>query len=299
MIGWRFLRSRRWAGFLALAVVFAIVCCALGTWQLNRRAEALTELARIDGNYDAEPVPVAEAMPDPAVFDEDDKWLPVELVGEYLPEEEVVVRGRPYGGTVGYEVLTPFRTEDGLVFAVDRGWVPDGTAGSYPPPPEGEVVVSARLKADEGTVGGRTSTGSVFGTVDLGELAERTGEPFYTAAYGLLVGPPTEEPPLPAARPIRDEGPHLSYALQWFVFAIMGFVGLGWAARQEKRGLEEAMAQADGARDDDPDAATTPRPASTALPERDRYGRRTKTPPKRASARPSDADIEDEILDRR
>ena len=57
--------TRGGPGYLALTVIFAIACCALGTWQLNRRAEALAEVARIDANYDADPVPVAEALPDP------------------------------------------------------------------------------------------------------------------------------------------------------------------------------------------------------------------------------------------
>src|SRR6218665_168336 len=48
--------------------------------------------------------------------------------------------------------------------------------------------------------------------------------------------PPGAPPPVPQAapRPALDEGPHLSYALQWFVFATMGFVGLGWAANRER-----------------------------------------------------------------
>ena len=38
MSRWSFLRSPRWAGYLALVIVFAVVCSALGSWQLNRRA---------------------------------------------------------------------------------------------------------------------------------------------------------------------------------------------------------------------------------------------------------------------
>ena len=40
MTGWRFAFSARWAGYLSLAVVFAIVCSMLGIWQFERRAEA-------------------------------------------------------------------------------------------------------------------------------------------------------------------------------------------------------------------------------------------------------------------
>ncbi len=275
---WSFLRSPRWAGYLALVVVFAVASSALGVWQLNRRAEALAEVARIDANYDAEAVPVAEALPDPAAFDIDQRWLVVALDGEYLADEEVVVRNRPFEGSSGFEVVTPFRLDDGTVFMVDRGWIAqasDGRPSDYAAPPSGHVEIEARLKAGEDRIPGRTSSGDELATLDLSELADRVDAPAYTGAYGVLVqsGADADEPPLAAARPVRDEGPHLSYALQWFVFALMAFVGLGWAANQERRALAEASAS--------PDAPATRR--EPRKPPRERR----------------DADIEDEILDRR
>ncbi|WP_448004697.1 SURF1 family cytochrome oxidase biogenesis protein [Agromyces bauzanensis] len=278
MSEWSFLRSPRWAGYLALVIVFAVASSALGVWQLNRRAEALAEVARIDANYDADAVPVAEALPDPAAFDIDQRWLVVALEGEYLASEEVVVRNRPFEGSSGFEVVTPFQLDDGTVFMVDRGWIAqgsDGRPGDYAAPPSGHVEIEARLKAGEGRIAGRTSTGNELATLDLAELADRVDAPAYTGAYGVLVqsAADADEPPLAAARPVRDEGPHLSYALQWFVFALMAFVGLGWAANQERRALAEASASSDA-----PKAPRQPR-----KPPRERR----------------DADVEDEVLDRR
>jgi cytochrome oxidase assembly protein ShyY1 len=278
---WRFVLSRQWAGYLALTVIFAIVCCALGTWQLNRRAEALAEVARIDANYDADPVPVAEALPDLAAFDVDQRWQVVALTGEFLAGEEVVVRNRPFEGSSGFEVITPFRLDDGTVFMVDRGWIAQNSQGrpsEATPPPSGRVEVTARLKAGEERIAGRTTTGVELATIDLDELAERTDGPAYTGAYGVLVqsGADVDEPPHAAARPIRDEGPHLSYALQWYVFALLGFIGLAWAANQERKGLAEAS----GAR-----GSTQPAPHEPKRPKRDK--------------RDEDADVEDGILDRR
>lgn len=283
MNDWRFLLSGRWAGYLVLVVIFAIACSALGTWQLNRRAEALAEVARIDANYDAAAVPVTEALPDPAAFDIDQRWQVVSLTGEYLSDDEIVVRNRPQNGNVGFEVITPFRLDDGTVFMVDRGWIPeasDGDPGERAPAPSGEVVVDVRLKAGEGTIAGRTSTSTELATIDLDELADRVGEPAYTGAYGLLVQSPDDaaEPPLAAPRPERDEGPHLSYALQWFVFALLAFIGLGWAANQERKGLAEASRSGTG----------TPA-GGPAAPRR----------PERKTRRDEDADVEDGILDRR
>jgi len=33
---------------------------------------------------------------------------------------------------------------------------------------------------------------------------------------------------------VLDEGNHLSYAVQWIIFAVMGFFALFWAIRQEQ-----------------------------------------------------------------
>ncbi len=279
MSGWRFAFSRRWVGYLALTIVFAIVCSLLGMWQFARRAEARAEIDRIDTNYDARATPVGEALPSLDAFDERQKWLPVLLEGTYLADEELLVRNRPLAGRPGFEVLTPLQLEDGTVFVVDRGWVPTGSRQDapdvVPPAPSGTVTVTARLKAGEPTLAGRTTVegSSQIPTVHLPEVADLLGAPTYTGAYGLVA---SEEPapasaPTRALEPVRDEGPHLSYALQWFVFAILAFVGLGWALRQEYRVVNA----------DDPD-------------ERDRSEERAR----RTSARaPSDNEVEDALLE--
>jgi cytochrome oxidase assembly protein ShyY1 len=46
---------------------------------------------------------------------------------------------------------------------------------------------------------------------------------------------PAESPnPQPLSRPVLDEGNHLSYAVQWIIFAVLGFYALFWAIRQER-----------------------------------------------------------------
>lgn len=279
MKGWRFALTRRWAGYLALTIAFAIACAALGMWQFARRAEAQAEISKIEANYDRDPVPVAEALPSLDAFAQDQKWLPVELTGTYLSADEQLVRNRPLSGRPGFEVLTPLRLDSGTVFIVDRGWLPTGSAQDapdvVPPAPEGTVTVTVRLKQGEPELAGRTTIAGSgqIATVNLPQLADVVGEPTYTGAYGLIFSPgavptdlPTESP-----RPTLDEGPHLSYALQWFVFAIIGFFGLGWALRQEYRDINA----------DDPE-------------ERDRADERAR---RRAARDPTDDESEDALLD--
>jgi len=241
MTGWRFALERRWLGYLAVAVAFAIACVGLANWQLARRDEALTEIARVDVNWESTARPLTDVLATLTSFSDADKWMPVTMSGHYLVDEQLLVRGRPLDGNAGFEVLVPFELADGTVFVVDRGWLAVGSQQDepdlVPAAPAGELTVVARLKAGEPTVLGRSAPAGQIATIHLPDIAARVGEPTFTAAYGVLAS----EDPAPATRPtavskpIPDEGPHLSYAFQWIVFALMGFFGLGWAIRQEYR----------------------------------------------------------------
>lgn len=279
MKGWGFVISWRWAGYFALVVVFAIASCGFGNWQFDRRAQAQTEIARIQANYEAEPRAVDEVVPQLDYWSDDLKWTPVLLTGTYLKDEEILVRGRPYSGRPGFEVLTPLLLDDGSVFVVNRGWVSIGSRQDnpdvVPEAPDGRVVVSARLKAGEPTINGKSAKAgsNQIATIHLPDVASRLDLPTYTGAYGIVA---TQEPtpasaPIVAPKPDLDEGPHLSYALQWYVFALLAFIGLGWALRQEYRVVNSA----------DPRVI-------------DEERRRKERKEKRA---PSDADIEDALLD--
>lgn len=274
---WRFAFSRRWLGYLALVVAFAIACVFLSLWQLARRDEARAEITRVEENWDAAPVAVDALLPQLDAFTADDKYRSVELSGVYETDDQLLVRGRPLNSQAGFQVLVPLRLDDGTVFFVDRGWVPaandhDGPAG-VPAPPPGEVNVIVRLKASEATIPGRSAPEGQVATITLPAIAEQLDVTAYTGAYGLLV---TEDPaptsrPVAALKPQPDEGPHLSYAFQWIVFGVMAFIALGWAVRHEYRLRNE----------DDPAV------------QRGEARRRAA----RQARGPSDADIEDALLD--
>ena len=101
----------------------------------------------------------------------------------------------------------------------------------------GELEIVVRVKATEPEIPGRTAPDGQVATIHLPTIAAIVGGPVHTGAYGLIA---SEDPapavvPAPPVKPALDEGPHLSYALQWIVFAIMAFAALGWAIRQEVR----------------------------------------------------------------
>ncbi|MHA7282921.1 SURF1 family cytochrome oxidase biogenesis protein [Arthrobacter sp. TMS2-4] len=250
----RYFFSARWLGWLAMVVVLAAGCVGLGRWQLERREAVVEDIQRIEANYDAAPERYVPGVNGFDAFDPAREWTPVTFSGTYDVEHQVVVRNRPLNGQPGYEVLTPLRLEDGTAVIIDRGWLPIGNieAGrpdAVPAPPAGEVEVTARIRPGEPEVNRGAPDGQVA-SVHLPSLAERLDYPLQDAAYGLLAleRPAAAETPIAAPKPSIDEGPHLSYSLQWFAFGVLAFVGLGYAARQQRR----SDAERDGTAPDRP-----------------------------------------------
>lgn len=274
---WRFAFSQRWFGYLALVIAFAVGCVILSHWQFDRREEAAAEVARVTANWDADPQSLSSVVPELSDFDLENKWIPAAISGEYLAAEQLLVRGRPYSGQPGFDVLVPFQLEDGRVIVVDRGWVRAGnsqdTPDAVPAPPSGLVNIVVRLKPSEPTVKGRSAPDGQVATIHLPTVAEKLEAPTYIGAYGLLASesPSVSDMPLAHAKPLLDEGAHLSYAFQWVAFGVLAFIGLGWAIRQEYRLINEA----------DP-------------VERERAEKRKRKVEQRG---PTDAEIEDAILD--
>jgi cytochrome oxidase assembly protein ShyY1 len=149
-------------------------------------------------------------------------------------------------GDPGFEVLTPLRLTDGRVFVLDRGWVSIGSQQDRPDavqaPPGGTVTVEARLQGNEGPLAGRTAPRGEIPSIDLAAVAKHVGPRTYTGAYGQVrsespaatgtAGVPQRIEPQPEDTGV-DEGTHLSYGIQWILFALLGFGALGWSIRRD------------------------------------------------------------------
>ena len=234
---------RRWGAYLVLVVVFAIACGLLSWWQWDRRAETLAQGALVTRNYESAPVALGTLLPSLDAWRADDEWRPVSLRGHYLADQQLLVRNRVYNGNPGFEVLVPLRLDDGRVFVVDRGWLSIGakqdTPDQVPAPPAGAVTVVVRLQQSEPVLPGRTAPHGQIPEINsarVAALAGTTGST-YTGVYGLLAteNPAPADRPAAVQEPVIDEGPHLSYAIQWIAFAVLAFFGLVWAYRREKR----------------------------------------------------------------
>lgn len=288
--------AARWAMYVGVAILFAIACAFLSNWQFSRNAERTEQLELVANNYDAAPVALGDLLAPGAELTPSDEWRPVRLEGRYLADEQLLVRNRAHGGSAAYEQLVPFRLDDGRTLLVDRGWLPPGNSQSLPDdipdPPSGEVTVEVRLRPGEAApTSGRTAEAGQVPTINLGLVAEQTG-PLEPGAYGLLMSetPAPATAPLTVDPPSNDPGPYLSYAIQWILFALMGFGFITYVIVSERR-----LRREDAEDDDDVVPA--------AAPVRADEGRRRVDPValhrSRKLPRDRDADDEDALLDAR
>lgn len=288
----RFLASGRWIGWLVMVCIFAAVCAGLGKWQWDRRAEVAEQNRQVSANWDAAPVPQAEGLPWFSALPPEREYTPVTLRGEYLPQDTRLIRQRSFSGGVGMEVLVPFRTTDGSIVAVDRGWLPTGNTpdqrpDAIPAPPTGAVQITVRLKTGEPNVGKDAPEGQLA-SIELPAAASSTGLPLATGAYGLLAQetPAPQETPRALPKPEKDEGMHWSYALQWAAFGVLFFVGFGYAARMQAKHDREDREEA---------AAAAARGEDVVF--RARRAPRAKVLKPRRDGKPRDEDVEDALLD--
>jgi cytochrome oxidase assembly protein ShyY1 len=261
----------RWTVYVLIAIAFAIGCAFLSNWQFERNESRAEQIELVEKNYDAQPVPLGDLIGADDTLDPGDQWYPVILRGEYVADEQLLVRNRPHGGTAAFEVLVPFRDVDGRVFIVDRGWVPPGEGDApdaVPSPPTGTVEVIVRLRPGEAVpASGRGAPEGQVPTINLPTIAGLVNGDVITAAYGQLVSEDPAVAPLGGfTSPTDDPGPHLSYAIQWILFAIMGFVFIGYIIRTE-----------------------------VVMRREEREG--VPSPARRTRRRDKDADAEDELLD--
>ena len=231
-----------------MTVAFAVACVALGQWQFARRAEAQAAIALLNANFDKSPDPVTTVIPSYTTADPALKWTPVTMTGWYQTDKVYYVRNRVSESGIGFEQLVMFTdAETHAELVIDRGWVAaneDYSAPADPPPvPTGELSIVARLMPSEQTIDGRSAPEGQIATINVPTLATWITFDSMTTYQNFFARIDTESVPstmgVPWERPVLDEGPHLSYALQWYVFAVMGFIGYGWALRREARGPQE------------------------------------------------------------
>lgn len=214
-------RRADWIGLIAAWGV-AAVCVRLGVWQVHRLAQRRARnavVAAVLASTPEAPGAASAGAREPGV-----PRMRLRAEGIYDYSRERRWAGRAFEGVPGVAIITPLRISPALAVLVDRGFVaaPDAR----------HIDLTPWRESDSADV-----VGLVFdpprGRGDVDPAALRDSFPYGLAPFILQQqASDSLHPERPEANglhrwpgPDLSDGPHLSYAIQWFSFAIIVAVG--------------------------------------------------------------------------
>ena len=242
--------QRKWLIATLLVLAGTVLCIRLGFWQLDRLAQRRAfniqfELARAEPALDLN----HETSQDLSSME----WRSVKVSGEYDFESQIALRNQYYDNQYGYHLMTPLHFSSGQAqqaVLVDRGWIPaDGNADPSDWRKYDEAVTVAvsgqiRLGQAKPAFGGvadklpeNGSKLEVWNNADIGRIAGQLPYPVLPVYIQPEADPSDTQPPIPVQPEVDiTEGPHFGYAIQWFTFATILFVGYPFYLRRQEKG---------------------------------------------------------------
>jgi surfeit locus 1 family protein len=221
--------------FMALAVIVAAVCVRLGFWQLHRRQERKARNALVSSRLDSAEVEFTALPHDSAAV----RFRRVRVSGVPDYDHELIFAARSYRGSPGVNLLTPVRIpgRDTAVI-VNRGWIyaPDGATVDENKWKERDSTFTGYVEELPSTGGASYATRPrVIARLSYGAVAKALPYPV-APVYVVVLGDSVIAPDRLARLtvPPLDEGPHLSYAIQWFAFALIALAGAGVVVKQSR-----------------------------------------------------------------
>ena len=207
-----------WPTFFALPALAVLI--TLGSWQLQRLHWKTELIDQFKARSQAE-----------AVYPHKDilEFQHVMLEGRFLHDKTIYMTGKTYEGNAGFHVISAFKTNQGDMFLVNRGWVseayrePEDRAFSVK---DEEVALSGivRLPQRQGSfVPDNEPARGFWFTLRPDEVASFLELPLAEQAYFIdVVRQPDEELTLPIAAEVKIEvrNAHLNYALTWYGIAL-------------------------------------------------------------------------------
>lgn len=236
--------SRRW-WLVTLVVIAAVaVMIRLGIWQLDRLEQrrafnARVELARSQPRLDLnqeQPENIAQM-----------EWRAITFTGEYDFANQIAIRNQYHASQYGYHLMTPLLSQ-GTTVLVDRGWIP---AESNSTPADwrqydvmGQVTVTGQIRLGQskpafgGVADALSADGSkldVWNNANLEKIASQLPYSVLPVYIQEKPDPADDEPPIPFQPELElTEGSHFGYALQWFTFASILFIGYPFFIRKQE-----------------------------------------------------------------
>jgi surfeit locus 1 family protein len=236
--------TRKWLLATLFVLAGTALCIRLGIWQLDRLAQRRAFNHQVESMRAMAPLDLNKEQPaDISIME----WRPVKVQGTYDFENQVALRNQYNNDQYGYHLITPLRFNGGAVL-VDRGWIPADMNSKpadwrqYDEPGTLNISGQLRLGQTKPRFGGVADTLpangqklEVWTNADITHIAAQMPYPVLPVYIQPNADANDTQPPIPS-QPTLDlsEGPHFGYAIQWFTFATILFVGYPFYLRKQE-----------------------------------------------------------------
>lgn len=259
--------------WLLIAIMAFAGFCALGIWQVERRAWKLELMERVAQRIHAPAVAPLDRSDWDSISASRDEYRRIRLRGTYLHDQSALVQASTVLGT-GYWVMTPLRLDDQSIVLVNRGFVPQAQSNGpwrHRHEPAGEVTLTGLIRLTEphgGFLRDNRPQENRWFSRDVQQIGQSRGlnplAPYFVDADGPGASP---FPGLASAASSRSSKPvqataasasgqmhiadehlpvagltvvsfsnnHLMYAITWFGLAIMVILAVCYVLREEYR----------------------------------------------------------------
>jgi surfeit locus 1 family protein len=229
-----------WISLVVLTA--AAVCVRLGFWQISRWHEKRALNAGQRSALARPPLMIRSV----SVSLDSSRGRRLEARGHFDESRQILLSGRAHDGAPGVHVVTPLVLSDGgSAVLVDRGWLyaQDAafarTGDASEPGAQRVLGVGEPLRRGAGGPPLRLlpAEGAALYSarwLDLDSLTSRFPYALAPVVLRQLPGPGVPDKPLRQAPTPANESMHLSYAIQWFLFAAIilgGSAALVWSRR--------------------------------------------------------------------
>ena len=214
----------RWIILTFLLAILIYLFIELSGWQFDRYHQ------RIDRNKDfvtavaGVPIPIENV----SQLNNLKQWGKVSLSGQYLDAESKLVRKRYLKNSLGFWVLTPFQLANNEILLVNRGWIPSANSSTsglaIPSSPTQQVLIEGYLQPMEKF----KENPADLPSNQINDINIEKFQGNIYPNYYIQVGKsnPVEKDIGIIYLPEVSNGPHLSYAIQWILFALL--LPIGW-----------------------------------------------------------------------
>lgn len=204
-----------------ISLVAFTTTLALGFWQLERLRWKEELIAKIEAGNTQTPLTTL-----PGENWKDSEFKHVRLKGAFLKDTEFHHAARYFQGTLGYDILVPFRLQDKRLVLVNRGWVPADKkeAAKRPETAPGaihEVVGIVRTAGKKKPfLPPHNPEKNLWFWYDAETMGKNSDHDFLPLVIEATGTQDAQKLPVPSTGYVKLRNDHFAYAITWFGIAL-------------------------------------------------------------------------------